>query len=138
MKFHKKYLNLKYWLDFLRRQPNHLQHMYAVIFAGTITAMIAMGILYFDYGFWREKYSRTDTIATTTIKNLPEEEETISPGEMFGNVFKEATVRVQEIKNQKIDLLEGKEVYVNESTSTKRSNADSVIPTRNEPSQVDQ
>jgi len=118
MKFYKKYFSLRHWLAFLRRQPSHMQHMYAVAFSATITAMIGAGILYFDYGFWHERYSRSETVATTTIKNVAVQDETVSPGEMMGDFFKEASVRIQSLKDQKVDLLEGKEVYINENIGT--------------------
>ena len=44
--------------------------MYGFIFAGSITALIAGFILYTDYGFWHERYQRSDDLtlsATTTI-----------------------------------------------------------------------
>ncbi len=117
MKFYKKYFSLKHWIAFFRRQPNHMQHVYAALFAGSITAVIAVAILYFDYGFWRERYSRTEIVKESVVKNSPQEVETVSPGEMMGGFFKEASARVQSIKNQKIELLQGKEVYSSGSTT---------------------
>ncbi len=118
MKAYKKYLSPRHWLAFLRRQPAHMQHVYAICISGGVTALLAVAILYFDYGLWRDRYSRTESFATTTIQTSSSEIETVSPGAMLGDFFKEASVRVQAIKSQKVDFLEGEEVYTKESTST--------------------
>lgn len=116
MKFYKKYFSLKHWLAFLRRQPNHMQHMYALLFSGVVTAILGAAILYFDYGFWHERYSRSEVMVTNTEVKAAPEVTTISPGEMLGSFFKEATIRVQAIKETTI--LEGKEIYLKEATTT--------------------
>lgn len=95
-----------------------MQHVYAICISGGVTALLAVAILYFDYGLWRDRYSRTESFATTTIQTSSSEIETVSPGAMLGDFFKEASVRVQAIKSQKVDFLEGEEVYTKESTST--------------------
>ena len=67
----KKYGSIKHYIAFLRRQPAHMQHIYAVIFAGSITALLAAIILYVDYGFWHERYVRNEEAATLETKDPP-------------------------------------------------------------------
>ena len=51
MKRHlKRYTSLTHYIEFLKKQSRHAQHVYGVIFAGTITALVASVILYEDYG----------------------------------------------------------------------------------------
>lgn len=113
----KKYTSLKLYLAFLRRQPTHMQHVYAIIFAGSITLLIASIILYVDYGFWHERYVRKDDIviasSTETIARptpIPE-----SPLEMFSRFMDEAKVQFNAIGTGGQELLKGKETYVNDS-----------------------
>lgn len=118
MKRHlKRYTSLTHYIEFLRRQPEHLQHIYAVIFAGSITAFVAFVILYVDYGFWHERYIRDDSllVSTTTIDipvAIPE-----SPREMISRFFGEARGRLKEIKMPSKDMLQGKETYVGTDVS---------------------
>jgi hypothetical protein len=112
----KKYTSLKNYIEFLRRQPEHMQHIYAVVFAGSITALIAFVILYVDYGFWHERYVRDDLMvvqaSSTVAVPAPTPE---SPGEMFSRFFGEARDRLKEIKIPNKDMLQGKETYTGES-----------------------
>ena len=116
MKFHKKYFNPRLWLAFLRRQPKHMQHVYSLVFSGTVTILLAVAILYFDYGFWHDKYSSKDIVETKEQKSEVIEYE--SPGHLMGNFFKEAAVRINTIKESKPSFLESKELYTQESSST--------------------
>lgn len=115
MKPYKKYLSVRHWVAFLRRQPRHMQHVYAAIFSGVVTALLAAIILYYDYGFWRDKYSASDSVIVTASEP---EVTSISPGEMMDGFLKEVGMRMQALKSTKDTLLEGKEIYVNDSTST--------------------
>lgn len=116
MKRYKKYFDVKHWLAFLRRQPKHMQHVYAVAFSGAITAVIASAILYYDYGFWHEKYSRSDSVVTVDEKN--EVTKTQSPGELMGSFLKEAKEKVNSIQTDTSNVLQRKEVYTKEATTT--------------------
>jgi hypothetical protein len=129
MKFYKKYFSLRHWLAFLRRQPTHMQHMYAVTFAGLVTAMLGALILYFDYGFWHERYSRSES-TRIEAKQEPAKEvvQASSPGDMMGSFFKEASERIGAIKD--IRPLEGKEVYVKERASSSVMSTSSTVKTR--------
>jgi hypothetical protein len=121
MKFYKKYLSPRHWLAFLRRQPKHMQHVYALFISGVITMVLASAILYFDYGYWHERYSRSDAMITDTeMKNAPVTQ-TVSPGEMLGDFFKEASVRIQALNETKATILDGKEVYSKDSTTTENT-----------------
>lgn len=119
MKFYKKYVSPRYWLAFLRRQPEHMQHMYAIAISGIITSALAATILYVDYGFWHDRYSRSETTATDLEIKAQPEVRTVSPGNMLGDFFKEASVRVQALKDLKTTSLDGKEVYLKEASTTK-------------------
>ena len=117
MKRHlKRYTSLTHYIEFLRRQPSHMQHIYAAIFAGSITALIAFVILYVDYGFWHERYKREDltVIATTTVVGAPVTTPE-APGEMLSRFFGEATDRIKSIDVSGIEMLRGKETYSQES-----------------------
>lgn len=113
MKRHlKRYTSLTHYIEFLKRQPHHIQHIYAAVFAGSITIVVAMIILYVDYGFWHERYVRDDlTVASTTASvstPIPE-----SPGEMFSRFFGEAKGRLHSIDMPTKDMFIGKETYTN-------------------------
>jgi hypothetical protein len=101
---------LKGYIRYMRRQPKHMQHVHAFIFAGAITCIIAGFILYTDYGFWHEKYNINDDLiikektSTSTIEN-----ESLS--EMFSNFWKEAHIQIDDISKTGAGLLEGKETY---------------------------
>ncbi len=116
MKFYKKYLNPHHWLAFLRRQPKHMQHVYAVIFSAVVTSLLTSFVLYHDYGFWHERYLRSDSIITNAENN--DIKTTESPKEMLGSFFSEASDRIKSLGVNKTDLLQEEEVYVQESTST--------------------
>lgn len=112
-RFVKKYLSTHHYLAVLRRQPSHMQHVYAAFFAGAVTVLIAAIILYFDYGFWHERYSRTELVETNAV--VEDSMVTVqSPTEMLGGFFKEASQRLQSIKTGSSSLLEGKDVYTRE------------------------
>ena len=113
MKLYKKYFSGKHWLAVLRRRPKHMQHVYAVIFSASITAILAAIILYHDYGFWHERYSRNDTEVHGEVveQSIPSK----SPGEIMKDFLQEASTRMKSIDT---DVIQGKEVYIKESTTT--------------------
>lgn len=96
-----------------------MQHMYAIAISGIITSALAATILYVDYGFWHDRYSRSETTATDLEIKAQPEVRTVSPGNMLGDFFKEASVRVQALKDLKTTSLDGKEVYLKEASTTK-------------------
>ncbi|MBP6948542.1 MAG: hypothetical protein KBC41_00170 [Candidatus Pacebacteria bacterium] len=113
MKRHlKKYTSITNYIEFIRRQPSHVQHVYGVVFAGTITSLIAFFILYIDYGFWHERYINDDIVK---IANEEEQVKLESPTKMFGSFLEEAGERFKEIKIPNKALLEGKESYSQEN-----------------------
>lgn len=112
-----KFTSFKSYIAFLRRQPKHVQHVYAAIFAGGITTLIAVIILYVDYGFWRERYLREDVVivSTTTavVSNTDNYIDPESPSKMFSRFFGEAGNRLKNISTSPQNLLKGKESYMN-------------------------
>lgn len=116
MKRYKKYFDVKHWLAFLRRQPKHMQHVYAVTFSAIITSFFASIILYYDYGFWHERYSRNDALVPVEQNN--ESMKTQSPGELMGSFLKEAKEKVNLIQTDTSNVLQRNEVYIKDGTST--------------------
>lgn len=108
----KRYLGIKHYIAFLRRQPKHMQHLYAIAFAGSITAIIAGIILYTDYGFWHERYQREDLIVSVSITTVAK-----SPGEVFLQFWNEAKIQFGSIGSAGSDLLKGKETYTSTDVS---------------------
>ncbi len=106
----KKYLGLKHYIAFLRKSPKHMQHIYAAIFAGTITAIIGAVILYNDYGFWHERYvlNEKNTIVSTTTES---QVKIASPLESVSNFFNQAKVQFKNIGKGSASLIESKETY---------------------------
>lgn len=94
----------------MRKQPKHIQHMHAIVFAGSVTALLAGIILYTNYGFWHERYQRADDLAVgTTVANSPVASESL--GEMLSRFWGEASVQFGNVGDKGASLLEGKETY---------------------------
>jgi hypothetical protein len=93
-----------------------MQHVYAFMFASLITGLIATYILYYDYGFWHDHYTKNNSlevvtkgdIATSTV--VPK-----SPFEIFSDFVEEAKKRSSAISFDTGKLLQGKETYIKES-----------------------
>jgi hypothetical protein len=102
--------SLKAYIRYLRKQPIHIQHVHTLILSSAVTFLVAVAILYFDYGFWHEKYNRKDDLivdsslfsSTSTLK---------SPNEVLSNFWDEAKRRMSDIGTSSARLLEGKEEY---------------------------
>lgn len=101
MRFHLRKLTLEYYLQYMRRQSKHVQHVHALLFAGAITALIASFVLYTDYGFWHETYRR---------EPLGEEPRVVDD-QTFGAFLREAKENFQKIGSAGTNLLEGKETF---------------------------
>lgn len=81
--------SLKSYVRHVRKQNPHIQRVHAVVFAGTITALLGAAILYTQYGFWHNSYERSDEkIVQETVQA-----EVGSPAEIFGRLFAESKVR---------------------------------------------
>ncbi len=102
----KKYSGLKHYISVLRRQPRHMQHMYGFLFAGSITALIAGFILYTDYGFWHERYTRQDETLVIRDEGEPE-----PPSKMLSRFIEQARTQFGTIGKTGSSILEGKETY---------------------------
>lgn len=99
-----------------------MQHLYALSFSGVITVLLAISILYFDYGFWHERYSRSEELVPATLEQAKPVTETASPGSMIGGFFREASDRAKAVKANTPRFLEGKETYTKDSASTTEKN----------------
>ena len=115
-KRHEHFFSMQHYINVLRRQPQQMKHVYAVIFAGAVTMCIAVVILYVDYGFWHETYSRADVVESIDSQMAADSNDSavtvVSPGAMIGDFFRQASDKIKTIdvtipKN----LLEGKENY---------------------------
>lgn len=113
LKKYEKYLSIRHYISVLRRQPAHMQHVYAIIFAGSITALIAGIILYADYGFWHEKYSRSEVLEIQEETDTTDPMVTVeSPAKMIGGFFREASLKLKSIDVSVPEgLLEGSDSY---------------------------
>lgn len=109
----KRYTSLGHYIEFLKRQPEHVQYMYAAVFAGSLTILLAIVILYVDYGFWHERYVREDlSVASSTLSEVAPAPE--PPMKMFSRFFGEAKDRLQGIDMPSKDMFIGKETYVHD------------------------
>ena len=113
MKWYKKYFSLRHYVSVLRRQPVHMQHVYAFIFSASVTALAGAIILYYDYGFWRDTYVRTEPIQQEEIKKAPAKVE--SPGDMLHGFLEEASVKLKNLNENATSLLDGTESYKKET-----------------------
>lgn len=93
-----------------------MQHVYAFIFAGSITALIAAVILYTDYGFWHDRYVRDDSVLVVKEKTPME-----SPSQALSNFWGEAYDKFRVIGSASGSLLEGKETYTKEENSAEET-----------------
>ena len=117
----KRFFGLRHYIAFLRRQPRHMQHVYAAIFAGTITVLLGVIILYYDYGFWRTRYDRNEKILE---KDTTDPMVTVlSPSKMIGGFFKEAGTRFKTIKKDSSNFIQGKEEYKQDHHATTSSSS---------------
>ena len=113
MKRIKRILSPKHWLPYLRRQPLHMQHVVAVIFASLVTGLLASIILYVDYGFWHDRYVREDDATEERDTNIASK----SPFQMFGSFLLDAKDRLSSVRSIGEEKLSGKEVYSSEEES---------------------
>jgi uncharacterized membrane protein YraQ (UPF0718 family) len=120
LKKYERMLSIHHYIAVLRRQPVHMQHVYAAVFAGLVTVILASYILYMDYGFWHEKYNRNDEalLVTEVAPVTVDSEEVLSPGEMIQGFFKEASDKFKTVGTSNPAFLEGKDTYTKESVSS--------------------
>ena len=108
----KKYGSIKHYIALLRRQPIHMQHVYAAVFSGSVTILLAAVILYVDYGFWRERYDAREPLAVEQVQE--KDIVTKSPIDMLSSFFGEAKDRFNNPEVDSSSFFEGKEVYIRE------------------------
>lgn len=106
----KHYFSVRHYISVLKRKPAHIQHVVALTVAGFFTAIFALLILYFDYGFFNDSYSRKEDIGDTAIRKSTTE----SPTSMFGTFFREAQDRFRSIPKVTNGFFESSEVYKKE------------------------
>lgn len=113
MKFKIPKLSYRGYVRHLRRQNIHIQRLHALVFASVITGMTAFLILYYDYGFFHDVYvQKNNDLESVETVSAP------SPTETFSTFMSEAKKRFSGMGESSADLLEGKETYINTSTST--------------------
>lgn len=92
--------------EYILSSSLHTKHFHAFVFAGSITALLAVLMLHFEYGFWRETYVQNETVLKKKI-----EQETLPPNEMFSRFFQEVKEKAEGVSLGKNPLLEGKKTY---------------------------
>ena len=97
---------MRNYIRYIRKQPKHVQHVHAFVFAGAITAIIAGSILYMEYGFWRDRYIRGGE-QETIVQDEP-------PSQILSRFWSEAKKQVSNVGSSNTSFFEGKESYVSE------------------------
>lgn len=87
--------------------------MHAAIFAGTVTCVLGAAILYSQYGFWRERYSRQEEITQESSEG-----KMVSPDTILSDFFREASVRFTAATGAMGSFLESKDTYSGDENST--------------------
>lgn len=118
---YEKFFTLHFYIVFLKRQPEHMRHIYAILFSGIITLFLGAIILYFDYGFWHERYSRQEAIETENLTTNEDQITVQSPTEMMGSFFQEASEKFHAITDATSSIFGGEETYVKEEEDTSSS-----------------
>lgn len=95
------------YLRYMREAPKHIQQLHALFFSASVTIFFAACILYFDYGFWHERYQKSEEI--TVEQKI--EATSLSPTDLFSGFFREAGEKLDTVKKGGSALLEGKESY---------------------------
>lgn len=101
------------YLHYLRRSSKHIQSIHAFFFAGSITLLLALGILYFEYDFWRTTtYTKADLedISRLEIKKSIEEKSE-SPITSFSLFVEEIGEKIHIVRGGGGALFEAKESY---------------------------
>lgn len=101
-----------------------MQHVYALVFAGVVTTLLAGGILYYEYGFWRTTYNRRDDIEIVDTKKngMEAPSSTLSPGMMIGSFLKEAGERAKSIQVDTHSFMQGTIEYTKETDQASTTN----------------
>ncbi len=99
-------ISFRHFLAYLRKQPRHMQHIYSIFVAGTITGIITVFILYTDYGFWHERYIAQNEDGSPQAPAVLE-----SPSEMVSRFWNEAKSQVGSIEKVGGTLLIGTDTY---------------------------
>ncbi len=93
-----------------------MQHVYAASIAFSVTCVLAVGILYFDYGFWHDTYTRKEQLEVS-YKKTEQDVQEVSPKSMLGDFLHEASNRLETISVDRKNFLEGREVYEGATTT---------------------
>ncbi len=105
-------LSFKAYVRYLRKQKEHVQHVHAIIFAGAITLLLAVAILYIQYGYWHGSYERAEV-----VQNENETLITETPKETLIRLFGEGKERFNQAIST-LSPLEGGEVTFDRSATT--------------------
>ena len=103
-----------------------MQHVYAAVFSGSVTILLAAVILYVDYGFWRERYDSREPLTTEELEE--KDIVTKSPVDMLSGFFSEAKHRFNNPEVDGPSFLEGKEVYIREDEESVQIDESAVLP----------
>jgi ABC-type lipoprotein release transport system permease subunit len=107
-------LSFKAYIRYLRKQKAHVQHVHAIVFAGTITLALAVTILYVQYGYWHGSYERKEVVETSEETVLTE-----TPKETLVRLFAEGKTRFNDAVST-LSPLEGGEVTFDRNATTTR------------------
>ncbi len=100
---------MKRYFRYLQRQPHYAQKIHAGFFAGIITLAIAGVWLYYQYGFWNDKYvieglpaqTGGDEQITEVKNNISE-----SPLDVLKNIYNESIFHAKSINISPKTLME--------------------------------
>jgi hypothetical protein len=102
----KKKSSLARYVTYIQSASHTTKHFHAIVFSAFVTGVIVICVLYFEYGFWREKYYSVDgDMQVMTI-----EKETVSPLNMFKNFVSSFDKQIQLSKDGE-GFLYNKETY---------------------------
>lgn len=106
-------LSYKGYVLYLRKQNIHIQRLHAIVFASVITGMTAFLILYYDYGFFHDVYVQKDAdMQVITGADVSSQTDTLA------GFFSEAKKRFSAIGAGSAGILQGKDTYINNSSTT--------------------
>lgn len=100
---------MRRYFRYLQRQPHYVHKIYAGFFAGIITLAIAGIWLYYQYGFWNDKYviDNGNDIDKIEVQNNISE----SPLNVLKNIYNESIIRYKFINISPKSFLESSTTY---------------------------
>jgi len=108
--------SIKTYIRHVRRQKPHIQQLHAALFAGTITLILALLILYLEYGYWHTSYNRSYHASST---NNDETVLTETPSQTIARLWGEGKDRLIGIQSSFHPLTGGGTTFDRSATNTK-------------------